>query len=130
MCHFWAQNGPFVLNNFFLVQTVIITLIYLLALFIVQNFLKSYYSISRVMRTRHFWVQNNPFAPSNFFLKRLWTLFSYTYWPLSLWRTLKKNSYSGSTVMSMCHFLGHKWLTCQNQDFFRKPENNACSFHS
>ena len=29
MYHFWAQNGPFVLNNFFLVQTIIITFIYL-----------------------------------------------------------------------------------------------------
>ena len=37
MCHFRAQNGPFVMNKFFLVQTIIITLIYLLALFIVQN---------------------------------------------------------------------------------------------
>ena len=40
MCHFWAKNGPFVLNKFFLVQTIIITFIYLLALFIVQNFKK------------------------------------------------------------------------------------------
>ena len=40
MCHFRAQNDPFVLNKFFLVQTIIITFIYLLALFIVQNFKK------------------------------------------------------------------------------------------
>ena len=40
MCHFWGQNGPFVKKQFFLVQTIIITLIYLLALSIVQNFLK------------------------------------------------------------------------------------------
>ena len=40
MCHFQAQNGPFVLNKFFLVQTIIITFIYLLALFIVQNLKK------------------------------------------------------------------------------------------
>ena len=40
MCHFWAQIGPFVLNNFFLVQTIIITFIYLLTLSIVQNFKK------------------------------------------------------------------------------------------
>ena len=40
MCHFWAKNGPFVLNKFFLVQTIIITFIYLLALFNVQNFKK------------------------------------------------------------------------------------------
>ena len=37
MCHFQAQNGWFVLNKLFLVQTIIITFIYLLAFFIVQN---------------------------------------------------------------------------------------------
>ena len=37
---FWAQNSPFVMNKTFLVQTIIITLIYLLALFIVQNLKK------------------------------------------------------------------------------------------
>ena len=41
MCHFWAQSGPFLLNKIFLVQTIIITFIYLLALFIVQNFQKT-----------------------------------------------------------------------------------------
>ena len=35
MCHFWAQNGPFVL-----IGTTIINFIYLLALFIVQNLKK------------------------------------------------------------------------------------------
>ena len=45
-----------------MVQTVIISFIFLMALFIVQN-LKNSYSISRVMRMRHFWAQNGPFAP-------------------------------------------------------------------
>ena len=40
MCHFWTQNRPFVINKFILVQTIAITFIYLLALFIVQNFKK------------------------------------------------------------------------------------------
>ena len=40
MCHFWAQNGPLVLNKFFWAQTIIITFIYLLAHFIVQNLKK------------------------------------------------------------------------------------------
>ena len=40
MCHFRAQNDPFVLNKFLLVRTIIITFIYLLALFIVQNLKK------------------------------------------------------------------------------------------
>ena len=40
MCHFWTQNGPFVLNKFFLVLTIIITFSYLLAPFTVQNLKK------------------------------------------------------------------------------------------
>ena len=40
MCHFWAQNGPFVLSKKFLVQTIVIASFYLLALFIVQNLKK------------------------------------------------------------------------------------------
>ena len=40
MYHFRAQNGPFVMNKIFLVQTIIIAFIYLLGLFIVQNFKK------------------------------------------------------------------------------------------
>ena len=35
-----AQNGPFVMNKNFLVETIIITFIYILALFIVQNLKK------------------------------------------------------------------------------------------
>ena len=40
MCHFRAQNDPFVMNKIFLVQTIIITFFYLMALFIVQNLKK------------------------------------------------------------------------------------------
>ena len=54
MSHFWVRNDPFALNNFFLVQALIITIIYLLALFSVQNFYKNFYSNSRAMRTHQF----------------------------------------------------------------------------
>ena len=40
MWHFQVQNDPFVRRKSFLVQTIIITFIYLLALFIVQNLKK------------------------------------------------------------------------------------------
>ena len=39
MCHFPAQDGPFVMNKIFLVD-IIIAFIYLLALFLVQNLKK------------------------------------------------------------------------------------------
>ena len=38
MHQFWVQNGPFPPNNFFFLKIINITLIYLLATFIVQNF--------------------------------------------------------------------------------------------
>ena len=79
MCHFRAQNGPFVLNKFFLVQTIIITFIYLLALFIVQNLKK--------------------------FFQRI-------------------QSYED------VQFLGPKWPISPNENFFRKPVNEPCFFHS
>ena len=40
MCHFQAKNSPICPEQNFLVQTIIITFIYLLALFIVQNLKK------------------------------------------------------------------------------------------
>ena len=87
-------------EQFFLVQTVIITFIYLLSLFIVQNLKKKLLQDIESHEDASFLSPKQLFCPKQFFCKRLWTLFSYTYWPLSLWRTLKKNSYSGSTVMS------------------------------
>ena len=47
MCHFRAQNDPFVLNKVFLVQSNTITFIFLLALFIVQTLKKFLPQIQR-----------------------------------------------------------------------------------
>ena len=87
MCHFRVQNDPFVLNEIFLVQTIIITFIYLLALFIAQNLKKKNYSRSRVMRMCHFWAQNGPFAraPLNLFFGKLY----YSHLPISRFHCAK-----------------------------------------
>ena len=60
MCHFRVQIGTFVLNKLFLVQTIIITFIYLLAVFIVQIF-------SKFLQ----WVQSYEDAP---FLGPKWSI--------------------------------------------------------
>ena len=57
---FQAQNGPFVMNKNFLVETIIITFIYILALFIVQN-LKKFL----------LWIQSYEDAP---FLDPMWSI--------------------------------------------------------
>ena len=63
MCHFRAQNCPFVMSKIFLVQTIVITFIYLLVLFTVQNLKNFLLQIIMRMRMCHFWAQNGPFAP-------------------------------------------------------------------
>ena len=75
---FSGPTWPICPEQIFLVQTIIITFIYTLALFTVQN-LKNSYSRSRVMRIHHFWAQNSPFAPNNFFFGTLSISFSSTY---------------------------------------------------
>ena len=64
---FWGK-WPICPEKIFLVQTIIIPFIYLLALFTVQNS-KNCYSGSRVMRMRNFWTQNGAFAKIRIFQK-------------------------------------------------------------
>ena len=88
MCHFQAQNGPFILSKFFLVQTIIITLIYLLALFIVQNLKKFLQQI-----------QSYEDAP---FLGPKWSIFP------------NENFFSENLLMSLVSFI-HAYLHAKNQ---------------
>ena len=54
-----------------MVHTIIITFIYLSALFIGQNLKKNSNSRSRIMRMCHFWAQNGPFAPNKIFFWKI-----------------------------------------------------------
>ena len=128
---FSGPKWPTCYEHIFLVQTIIITFTYLLALFIVQNLKKNSYSRYRVMRMCHFWSENGPYSPNNFFFfrKKLLISFSSSYWPLSLCKFFKKllqliQSYEDVP------FLGPKWPIFPNENSFRKPVNKPCSFHS
>ena len=108
MCHFQAQNGPFVLNKNFLVQTIIITFIYLLALFIVQNLKKFLQRIQNYDDAPFLGLKWSICAPlphqnKNIFLENY---YYHSHLPISLFHCakLKKNSSSRSRVMRMCNF--------------------------
>ena len=109
--HFRAQNGQFVLNKNFLVQANVITFIYLLVLFIVQN-LKKFLQ----------WAQNYDCAPffgtkwsiplKHIFFSKIivWNNFRYHLpsSPFHFAKFKKKNSSSGSRVMRICNFWARK----------------------
>ena len=79
---FWTENGPFVNNKFFLVQTSIITFIYLLAYLC---------SKSRVIRMHHFWTQNGSFASNKFFFWKSLLILSWSsFSPFSFCKIFKK----------------------------------------
>ena len=117
MCHFRTQNSPSVMNKIFLVQTIIITFIHLLALCNVQNS-KNSYSRSRVMRMCHFWGQNGPFVPSKSFFGKLLISFSSTHQPLSLGKIFNI-LFQWIQSYGDVQFLGPRWPISPNQDFFQ-----------
>ena len=103
MCHFRAQNGPFVLDKIFLVQAIVIPFLYLLAIFIVR------YSKKFLQRIQSY--DDAPFLdpkwsicpPNNFFFENY---YYHSHLPISPfhWAKFKKNSSSRYRVMRMCNF--------------------------
>ena len=129
MCHFWAQNDPFVLNKIFLVQTIIITFIYLLALFIVQN-LKKFLQQIQSYEDAPFLGPKWSICPKQiFFWKIINIILIYLLAPFIV-QNLKKNSSSGSRVMRMRNFWAQNSPFPQMRIFFRKHVNEPCFFHS
>ena len=74
MCHFWAQNGLFIINHYYFRLPI--------DPFHCVKFKKNSYSESRVMKMPHFWAQNGS--------KKLIITFSYTYQPLSSCKKILK----------------------------------------
>ena len=89
MCHFGIQNDPFLLNKMFLVQTTIITFIYLLAFFIVQNFKKFLLPIQSYEDAHNFWAQNGPFPQMRIFFRKPGNELCFFHPCLSTWQKSK-----------------------------------------
>ena len=64
VCHFWAQNDPFVMNNFFFGTNHYYYFHLPIGPFHCAKLKKKSYSRSKVMSMHHFWTQNGPFAPN------------------------------------------------------------------
>ena len=108
MCHFWAQNSPLVMNKIFLLQTIIITFIYLLALFIVQNLKKFLMQIQSYDDVPFLGPKWSICTKQNFFFGILLVSFSSTDQPLSLCKIFKKFFLQIQSCED-AQFLGPKW---------------------
>ena len=122
MCHFWDQNGPFVI---FLVQTIIITFIYLLALFIVQNLKKFLQQIQSY---------NVPFLGPKWsicikqkFFQKIIIIFIYLLTPFIV-QHLKKILTADPELWGFVIFGAQNGPFPQMIIFFRKPANEPCFF--
>ena len=71
----------------------------------------------------HFWTQEGPFAPNNFFWKIINII-------INVIVQISKKSFQQIQIYEDVQFLSIKWLICTNENFFRKPVNEPCFFHS
>ena len=123
MCHFWAQNSSFVMNKIFLVQIIIITFIYLLALFIMQNFKKLLQQIQSY-EYAPFLGPQWPICPKQiFFSKIINIILIYLLAPFIV-QNFKK-FFQRIQSYENARFLGPKWPIFLNENFFRTPVNEA-----
>ena len=119
MCHFQAKNGPFVLNKTFLVQTIIITFIYLLALFIVQN-LKKFLQQIQSYEDAPFLGPKWSICPKQiFFWKIINIILIYLLAPFIV-QNLKKILPADPELWG-CTIFGPKMAHFPKWEFFRKP---------
>ena len=82
------------------------------------------------MRVHHFWAQNGPFAPNK---KLLWKkiiniIFIYLLAPFVVQNL--KNIFTADPELWGCVSFGPKIAHLPKWEFFRKPVNKPCSFHS
>ena len=124
MCHFRAQIGPF-FRNIFLVQTIVITFIYLFALFMVQN-LKIFLQQMQSYDDAPFLDPKSSTCPKQMFFSGQ---FLSTYKPLLLCKMLK-NFFPQSQSYENAQFFGQKWPISPNEFFSRNPVNESFLFNS
>ena len=124
---FSTPKWPICPEQFFLVQTII-TFLYILALFIVQN-LKKFLQQIQSYEDAPFLGPKWSICPKQiFFWKIISIILIYLLAPFIV-QNFKK-ILPVDQEMRMRNFLGPKWLISPNEIFFRKPVNKVCFFRS
>ena len=126
MCYLRAQNGPFVLNKIFLVQTIII-FIYLLALFIVQNFKKLLLVIQNYEDVPLLGPKWSICPKQNFFLENHYYHSHLSISPFHCAK-LKKNFFQRIQRYEDARFSGPKWPISPNKSFSENLLMSLVSF--
>ena len=101
---------------------------HLLAPFILQNF-KKIFRVDPELWGCTIFRSKMVHLPQSIFFGKLLIPFSSTYYPLSLCKILKK-FFQWIQSYEDAQFLGPKWPISPNENFFRKPVNEPCFFHS
>ena len=128
MCYFRTQNGSLVLNKVFLVQTIIITFIYLLAFFIVQNFKKILTADSELWGCTILGLKMVHLPHQTFFWKIINITLIYLLAPFTV-QNFKKFLTAERQLWGSAIF-APKMALCPNENFFRKPVNEPSFFES
>ena len=124
---FSGPNGPFVLNNFFLVQTIIISFIYLLTLFTVQNFKKLLCQIQSYEDTFLGPIWST--CPEQIFFWKIINIILISLLAPFIVQNCKKIPPTDPGLWG-CTSFGPKMAHFPKWDFFREPVNEPCFFHS
>ena len=127
MCHFRTQNTPICHEQFFLVQTIIITFIYLLPIFIGQN-LKKILTADPELWGCTLFGPKIVHLPQRFFWKIINITLIYLLAPFIVQNL--KNNLPADPELWGCAIFGPKMAYFPKWEFFQKPVNKPCFFHS
>ena len=132
MGHFWAQNNPFVLNNFFWRKSLLLLSSACWPFLLCKIYKKLLQPIQNC-DDAPFWAQNGPIASNFFFFfffffwKLLISFSSNYHISLLLCKILKKTFQQIQSYKAV-QFLGIKWLICQNENFSENLLMNLAPF--
>ena len=128
MCHFRAQNGPFVLNKFFFVTNDYYYFHLPIGTFHCAKFKKILTGDPESWGCAIFGPKMVDLPQTNFFWKIVNIILIYLL-AFFLWKIFKK-FFQRIQSYEVAQFWGSNWPIFLNKNFFRKPVDEPCFFHS